>query len=104
MSLLAHNVFFTLNDDSPEAQQKLVAACHKYLKEHPGVAFFAAGTLNSDLAREVNDRGFHVALHVIFQDRAAHDAYQIAWDHKTFIEENQANWKQVRVFDSNVTS
>ena len=104
MPLLAHNVFFTLNDDSPEAQQKLVSACHKYLKDHPGVVFFAAGTLNPDLAREVNDRGFHVALHVIFQDRASHDAYQVADAHNTFIEENKANWKQVRVFDSDVTS
>jgi len=104
MSLLAHNVFFTLNDDSPQAQESLVAACHKYLKDHPGVVFFAAGTLVPDLAREVNDQGFQVALHVIFQDRAAHDAYQVAATHKQFIEENKDNWKQVRVFDSNVAS
>lgn len=104
MSLLAHNVFFTLNDDSTAAQDQLVAACHKYLKDHPGVVFFAAGKLVPDLAREVNDQGFQVALHVIFQDRAAHDAYQVAETHKQFIEENKANWKQVRVFDSNVTS
>lgn len=104
MSLLAHNVYFTLDDDSPDAQNRLVAACHKYLKDHPGVVFFAAGTLVSDLTREVNDRAFHVALHVIFQDRASHDAYQVADTHKQFIEENKANWKQVRVFDSNVTS
>lgn len=104
MPLLAHNVYFTLNDDSPQAQEKLVAACHRYLKDHPGVVFFAAGTLTADLTREVNDRGFHVALHVIFQDRASHDAYQVAESHQQFIDENNSNWKQVRVFDSNVTS
>lgn len=104
MSLLAHNVFFTLNDDSTDAQDQLVAACHKYLKDHAGVVFFAAGKLVSDLTREVNDQAFQVALHVIFQDRASHDAYQVAATHLQFIEENKANWKQVRVFDSNVTS
>ena len=104
MSLIAHNVYFTLNDDSAEAQDRLVAACHQYLKDHPGVVFFAAGRLEPELAREVNDRAFHVALHVVFQDRASHDAYQVAEAHTQFIEENKSNWKQVRVFDSIVTS
>jgi hypothetical protein len=101
--MLAHNVYFTLKDDSESAQQSLVAACHKYLKDHPGVEFFAAGTLNPDLAREVNDRGFHVALHVVFADKAAHDAYQVADLHEQFIAENKSNWAKVRVFDSDVT-
>lgn len=100
--MLAHNVYFTLNDDSPEAVQQLVAACQKYLKDHPGVTFFAAGTVAEELARPVNDRMFDVALHVVFKDRESHDVYQTAPDHLTFIEENKANWKQVRVFDSYV--
>ncbi len=98
--MLAHNVYFTLNN--PADADALVAACHKYLKDHEGVIFFAAGKVAMDLARPVNDRMFDVALHVVFQDRAAHDAYQTAPDHLTFIEENKAGWKQVRVFDSNV--
>jgi len=100
---LAHNVFFTLHDGSTEAQDNLVAACHKYLKNHPGVVFFAAGKLTPDLSRPVNDKDFHVALHVIFSDRASHDVYQTAEAHLQFIEENKASWKQVRVFDSDVS-
>lgn len=98
--MLAHNVYFTLHDDSPAAIDGLVAACHKYLKNHPGVVFFAAGRLEPELARPVNDRDFHVALHVVFKDRASHDLYQQAADHLRFIQENRENWKQVRVFDS----
>lgn len=101
--MLAHNVYFTLFDGSEAAADKLVDACHKYLKEHPGVVFFAAGKVAMELARPVNDRMFQVALHVVFSDQAAHDAYQTAEDHLTFIEENKAGWKQVRVFDSLVT-
>jgi hypothetical protein len=100
--MLAHNVYFTLKDDSADACQRLVDACHQYLSDHPGTAFFAAGVLNPDLARPVNDRGFHVALHVIFEDRAAHDVYQDADRHQQFIAENKDNWASVRVFDSDV--
>ena len=97
--LLAHNVYFALNDNSPAEVQKLVASCKKYLTDHPGTVFFAAGTV-SDLNRAVNDRDFDVGLHVIFANRAAHDQYQTAPRHLQFIEENKANWKKVRVFDS----
>jgi hypothetical protein len=100
--MLAHNVYFTLNDAGEPAQRSLVEACHRYLKDHPGVVFFAAGTLVTDLQRPVNDREFHVGLHVVFRDRRAHDDYQKAESHLRFIEENKANWKQVRVFDSYV--
>ncbi len=102
--LLAHHVYFTLNDNSPERIEALVGACHKYLTDHPGCVFFAAGTVVPDLDRPVNDRDFDVALHVVFQDRAAHDAYQQAERHLQFIAENRESWKQVRVFDSYVRS
>ncbi|REJ90754.1 MAG: Dabb family protein, partial [Planctomycetota bacterium] len=46
------------------------------------------------------DRDFHVALHVVFEDRAAHDRYQPSDSHQQFIEQNRDTWSQVRVFDS----
>ena len=99
---LAHMVFFTLDDASQPKIDALVAACHKYLDGHPGTTYFSVGTLNQELARPVNDRGYHVALHVVFQDMASHDLYQVAERHKKFIEEQKPNWKQVRIFDSNL--
>ncbi len=96
----AHDVYFALKDNSKEARTKLVAACKKYLTGHEGTVYFAAGTVASDLAREVNDRDFDVSLHLYFRDKAAHDKYQDAPRHKQFIEEQQGNWKKVRVFDS----
>jgi len=97
---LAHDVYFTLKDASPAARQKLVDACKALLAGHPGIVFFAAGTRSEELQREVNDRGFDVSLHVYFESRAAHDAYQEHPRHRQFIAENQANWKAVRVFDA----
>src|SRR4051812_38328019 len=52
--LLAHNVYFTLNDPSDAAKARLVAACKKYLTGHPGTVFFACGTLAPELRRPVN--------------------------------------------------
>ena len=100
--MLAHNVYFALTDNSPEAVERLVGACKKYLADHPGVVFFAAGGLNPDLAREVNARDFDVGLHVVFDGRESHDAYQEAPEHHSFIEEQKGNWSHVRVFDSDV--
>ena len=98
--LLSHDVYFSLNDASPAARDALVAACKKYLTGHPGVVAFSAGVLASELNRPVNDRDFDVALHMVFDGKASHDKYQDAPRHKQFIEENQKNWKKVRVFDS----
>lgn len=99
-----HNVFFTLHDPSPAAKEKLVTACKKYLTGHPGCVYFAVGTLAEEYARPVNDRGYHVSLHMAFDGRATHDAYQVAPRHNQFIDENKADWKQVRVFDSDASA
>jgi hypothetical protein len=97
---LAHNVFFQLKDGSPENVKALVDACHKYLTVQPGIAFFAAGPLVSELTRPVNVLDWHVGLHLVFETKAAHDAYQDDPTHNKFIEENKPNWASVRVFDS----
>jgi heme-degrading monooxygenase HmoA len=102
MPLLAHNVYFALNDPSAAAVEELVESCKKYLSRHPGVVFFAAGALCRELERPVNDRDFDVALHVVFEDKAAHDAYQAAPEHHEFIAKHKAGWRKVRVFDSYV--
>lgn len=99
---LAHMVYFKLKESTPAAIENLVAACRKYLNDHPGIVYFGAGTVVPDLARPVNVRDFDVALQVVFDSREAHDVYQTAPRHLQFIEENKATWDQVRVFDAYV--
>lgn len=98
--MLAHDVYFSLMDNSPAAKAKLTAACQKYLSGHPGTIWFAAGPLAAELQRDVNDRDFDVALHLVFKNKTAHDQYSTAERHMRFIEETKSNWKKVRVFDS----
>jgi hypothetical protein len=97
---IAHMVYFTLEDSSPQEIQALLSDMREFLDNHPGLEYFSCGTLNQELSRQVNDRSFHVALHTVFTDREAHDAYQVHPRHTEFITRNKPNWKQVRVFDS----
>jgi hypothetical protein len=97
---LVHDVYFTLNDNSQDARAKLVKDCYKYLSNHPGIVFFAAGELVESHTRDVNIRDWDVSLHIVFKSKDYHDQYQKASDHHKFIDENKDNWKSVRVFDS----
>jgi len=97
---LSHDVYFTLVDASPEACDRLVQACFQHLTGHEGTLFFAAGKRGVEFERPVNECEHHVALHVVFVDQAAHDAYQSNLRHLAFIEEQKANWAEVRVFDA----
>jgi hypothetical protein len=98
--MIAHNIYFTLHDNSAAARQSLLDACHKYLAGSPGILAFHCGVLAADHVRAVNDRDFDVGLHVIFKDKAAHDLYQTTPDHNRFVAEMNPNWKMTRVFDT----
>lgn len=100
--MLVHNVFFTLSDQSPAAQQQMVDDCHHYLASIPGLVFFAAGTC-ADMNRPVNDRNFHVSLHTVFENKAALEAYLAHPQHVAFAAKHKPNWAQLRVFDSDAT-
>ncbi len=101
-AMIGHMVFFTLNDNAPAKVQELVSACNKYLSKHPGEVYFSTGPRAAEFNRDVNVQDWDVALHIVFKTKADHDRYQDAPRHKQFIEENRANWKQVRVFDSHL--
>ena len=98
--MIGHMVYFKLKDNSAENRKKLVDACDKYLSDHEGTVFYSAGAIAEDFKRDVNDRDWDVALHLVFVDKAAHDKYAVHKEHLKFIDETKANWAKVRVFDS----
>ena len=101
---MTHDVFFVLADDAPETQAKLIAACHKFLTGHPGTIWFSAGPRAKEMEGEVNDRDFDVALHLVFKNKAALDAYGKSERHDQFLAEAKSLWSKVRVFDSYATA
>jgi hypothetical protein len=100
--LLSHSVYFTLNDATPDAKQKLVDSCKKLLSQHPGVVFFSAGTLCDEIKRGFNDRDFDVVLLMVFTDHEALRDYARSESHQKFIAENAPTFKKVRIFDADV--
>ncbi len=103
-AVLTHDVFFVLADDKPETQEKLIAACHKFLTGHPVTICFSAGPLAKEIEGEVNDRDFDVALHLVFKNKASLDAYAKSERHDQFLAEAKTLWSKVRVFDSYATA
>jgi hypothetical protein len=97
---LAHIVFFTLAESNDGNRSKLIEACKKYLDKHDGVVYFGVGVNAPEYNREVNDRDYDVALHLVFESAKDQDAYQTHPRHVQFVEECQGLWKKVRVFDS----
>jgi hypothetical protein len=99
---MGHMVFFKLTDSSPKSRAHFAGLCHKYLAKIPGITYFSVGALADDLSRDVNDKNFDIALHVVFEDRAAHDVYATHPDHLKLIELGAPLWTKVRVFDSDL--
>ena len=100
--MLAHSVFFRLKNRSPAAIERLIAGCRDHLSGHPGEVVFAVGTC-APYDRHVNDRDWQVALHIVFDSRAAHDTYQQAERHEIFIAAHADSWEQVRIFDADLS-
>lgn len=100
----AHNVYFSLKDNSQDTVTAFIDDCTTYLSTQAGIISFACGVLESELDREVNDRGFDVGLHILFETYAAHNAYQTDEQHNIFVERNKDNWATVRVFDTRVNA
>jgi hypothetical protein len=97
---LAHIVFFTLAESNDANRSKLLEGCKKYLDKHEGCVYFGVGVNAAQYAREVNDRDYDVALHLVFESANDHDVYQTHPRHMKFVEECKGLWKKVRVFDS----
>ena len=96
----AHMVFFTLADRSMTTRTRFVEACHRYLGGHDGQTHFSVGTRATEMQRPVSDLGFNVAMHMVFSDKAAYEAYTRDPRHEEFITATAGLSTDRRVFDS----
>ena len=100
---LAHMVFFTLKDRSPEGRTALADSCHKYLADQDGIIYFSVGTIAEDVEEPVSVRDFDVSLHIVFESKEAEQAYLTDPLHLQFVDENRESFAQARVFDTYLT-
>ncbi len=97
--MFSHIVIFWTDPAKPKAADELIAGANKYLKVVPGVIFFHAGKMARS-ERSVVDQSYHVALNLIFSDKAAQDAYQSHPLHLEFVEKAfKPNCTKVVVYD-----
>ena len=101
---LAHMVFFTLKDRTPDARTDLADSCRQYLADLDGIIYFSVGTIAEDVDEPgVSVHDFDVALHVVFESKQAKLAYLTDPLHLKFVDENRASFAQARVFDTYLT-
>lgn len=101
---IAHMVYFKLIDNSESAIKAIMNDCNILLNDLAGTVYYSAGTLAKDFQRDINDRDWDVALHVVFKTKADHDRYQDHRRHKQFVTAHSANIKKIRVFDALVAA
>ena len=91
-----HTVLFWL---TPEADRTAFMAAIEGLTRMDEVQTGYIGVPAATGSRRVVDDSYDAGLTLIFDDLAAHDAYQTAPAHTEFVAANQDNWTRVQVYD-----
>ena len=84
-AMFSHVVIFWTQPDIPNATEQLLVGAEKYLKPCPGVLHYHCGQMAGS-PRDVVDQSYQVALNLVFENRAAQDAYQTHPLHVEFVE------------------
>lgn len=95
-----HAVYFWMNEDSTGGgAQQTIDACRRNLSDIPGILKMTLGVPASTSGGPV-DASYGVALIIEFEDKAAHDAYDVHPGHQRMISECGHLWERVTVYDS----
>lgn len=95
---LAHAVYFDLTD--PSDAEALMRDCRAVLPSIPGVRALEVGTRCPEFRTPRNDQTFDVMLLVVFDDRAAHDGYQLHPQHRELVQSWTPKLTGLEVFDA----
>jgi hypothetical protein len=98
--MLVHTVYFWLQPDLTEAQRADFRRGVESLGTIKAVEKIYVGTPAKTEKRPIIDDSYSVALTVICQDVAAHDAYQADPIHHAFINQFRTFWSRVQIYDA----
>tara|TARA_Y100000588_G_scaffold249675_1_gene264170 strand:- start:712 stop:1014 length:303 start_codon:yes stop_codon:yes gene_type:complete len=97
--MFSHIVIFWTKADLPGSTEALLAGAEQYLKPCPGVLHYHCGRM-AESPRDVVDQTYQVALNLVFENKAAQDAYQEHPLHVEFVEKVfKPNCERVLVYD-----
>lgn len=97
-----HNVYFWLKDDS---DNQTLVNFEQGLHSLTTDPFVVSGYYGrpADTERDVVENTYTYGLVLVFNDLAAHDQYQAGKVHLQFVDEHQAKWERVAVYDIQTT-
>jgi hypothetical protein len=98
--MLIHTVFFWLKPELTAAQRAEFRRGVESLRAIKHAAKVYVGAPAATLDRPVIDKTFAVALTVICQDVAAHDAYQADPIHQAFAARFNSYWIRLQIYDA----
>ncbi len=97
--MFVHHVFFWLKEDLNEGELKKFEEGVSSLLSIEHVKIGDVGKPAST-DRPVIERSYSYSLLLVFEDQAAHDAYQPHPVHKAFVEGCSHLWSKVLIYDS----
>lgn len=98
--MLVHSVYFWLKPELTDAQR---AEFRKGVEALAGIKYLSAVYVGGPAGTErraVIDFSFDVALTTVFENVAAHDAYQVDPIHENFLETFKDFWSKVQIYDA----
>ncbi|MEC5215664.1 hypothetical protein RCH09_000595 [Actimicrobium sp. GrIS 1.19] len=98
--MFVHSVYFWLTQEATPQQR---AGCQAALLGLLDIPSIRQGHVGQPAATDepVVDRSFSFGLTLLFDDQAAHDAYQIDPSHLAFVARFGALFARVQVYDTN---
>jgi hypothetical protein len=98
--MLVHSVYFWLKPELTAAQRAEFRRGVESLAGIKSVEKVYVGTPAKTEKRPIIDDSYSVALTVICQDVAAHDAYQVDPLHLAFVATFKTFWARVQIYDA----
>jgi Stress responsive A/B Barrel Domain len=102
--MVRHNVFFWLVDSLGDAEKLSFEKGLAALSEISVIKKAMFGKAAQTPVRPVTQNSYDYALFLEFADVEAHNAYQIHPDHLVFVEKFSKWFKEVRVYDTELTN
>lgn len=101
--MLAHNVYFYLNEDVTEEEKKQFEAGLETLLSIPEIHGGEIGIPAETEERDVTDHDFVYSIFLHFETLEDYEVYAEHPDHMKFIEAFSHLWADVKVYDSEIT-
>lgn len=98
--MLVHSVYFFLKETVSDSEKAEFRSSVESLAKIDAVHTFYLGTPAATPDRPIIEKGYAIAMTILFQSMEDHDIYQKHTIHQEFIQKNKRLWKKVVIYDA----